>query len=70
MGLHIAAASVNCTIPSDIFGELVRVDDLIAEPIQFDRGAAVVPTGAGLGVELDKAALNKYKTGQELYFKL
>ncbi|HLA57644.1 MAG TPA: enolase C-terminal domain-like protein, partial [Puia sp.] len=26
MALHIAAASINCTIPSDIFGELVRVD--------------------------------------------
>jgi len=70
MGLHIAAASVNCTIPSDIFGELVRVDDLLVEPIRFERGAAVVPTGHGLGVELDREALHKYKTGQELYFNL
>lgn len=43
MGLHIAAASINCTIPSDIFGELVRVDDLLAEPIAFENGAAKVP---------------------------
>jgi L-alanine-DL-glutamate epimerase-like enolase superfamily enzyme len=70
MGLHIAAASVSCTIPSDIFGELVRVDDLIVDPIRFERGAAVVPMGHGLGVELDRAALNKYKTGQELYFNI
>ena len=66
MGLHIAAASVNCTIPSDIFGELVRVDDLIVQPILFERGAAMVPQTAGLGVELDHDALNKYKTGQRL----
>jgi muconate cycloisomerase len=66
MGLHIAAASINCTIPSDIFGELVRVDDLIVEPIRFERGAAIVPQGAGLGVELDREQLNKYKTGQNL----
>ena len=66
MGLHIAAASVNCTIPSDIFGELVRVDDLIVSPIRFERGAAVVPQGAGLGVELDRKGLDNYSTGQYL----
>ena len=67
MGLHIAAASVNCTIPSDIFGELVREDDLIASPIRFENGAAIVPQGNGLGVELDREKLKKYKTGQHLY---
>jgi muconate cycloisomerase len=69
MGLHIAAASVSCTIPSDIFGELVRVDDLLVEGIEFRRGAAVVPTGPGLGVELDQAALGKYATGERLQVK-
>lgn len=66
MGLHIAAASVNCTIPSDIFGELVRVDDLIVSPIRFERGAAMVPQGPGLGVELDRKGLDNYSTGQYL----
>lgn len=64
MGLHIASASVNCTIPSDIFGELVRVDDLIVSPIQFENGAACVPQTAGLGVQLDHEALRKYTTGR------
>lgn len=66
MGLHIAAASINCTIPSDIFGELVRVDDLLAEPIAFENGAAMVPQGDGLGITLDRAALEKYQTGNIL----
>ncbi len=66
MGLHIAAASINCTIPSDIFGELVREDDLITEPIQFEKGAALVPQGEGLGISLDRVALEKYKTGRKL----
>lgn len=66
MGLHIAAASINCTIPSDIFGELVRVDDLIVDPIVFEHGAAIVPQGEGLGVSLDYTALQKYKTGKSL----
>lgn len=64
MGLHIAAASINCTIPSDIFGELVREDDLIVTPIQFENGAALVPQGAGLGIELDSVALEKYRVSE------
>ncbi|QDK81631.1 muconate lactonizing mandelate racemase [Spirosoma sp. KCTC 42546] len=70
MGLHIAAASINCTIPSDLFGELVRTDDLITEPIRFENGAALVPTGAGLGIELDYTALDTYKTNQFLLSSL
>ncbi|GAB3795226.1 glucarate dehydratase family protein [Spirosoma humi] len=70
MGLHIAAASINCTIPSDLFGELVRTDDLITEPIRFENGAALVPQGAGLGIELDYAALDTYQTNQFLQTSL
>jgi len=40
MALHIAAASINCTFPSDIFGELVREDDPIEEPIKFEKGGS------------------------------
>lgn len=66
MGLHIAAASINCTIPSDIFGELVREDDLLAEPVVFQNGSAKVPQGDGLGIALDYDALQKYQTGKIL----
>lgn len=66
MGLHIAAASINCTVPSDIFGELVRENDLINEDIQFENGASIVPQGAGLGVTLDTNAIEKYKTGNTI----
>jgi muconate cycloisomerase len=66
MGLHIAAASINCTIPSDIFGELVREDDLIESPIEFMKGAAIVPMGDGLGIQLDQQAMNKFKTGHQI----
>lgn len=59
--LHAAAASPSCTIPSDIFGELVRVDDLIVHGIKFEQGHALVPQGPGLGVELDREALVKYR---------
>lgn len=70
MGLHIAASSINCTIPSDLFGELVRTDDLLLQPIEFVDGAALVPQGHGLGVELDYDALARFSTGQTLLSQL
>lgn len=64
--LHACAASPLCVIPSDIFGELVREDDLIVEPIRFEKGCALVPTGPGLGVELDREALARFRSGETL----
>lgn len=61
--LHACAAASGCTLPSDIFGELVREDDLIEPPIEFDGGFARVPAGPGLGVRLDRAALERYRCG-------
>lgn len=60
--LHAAASVPNCTLPSDIFGELVREDDLIIHPLEYDgKGSFVVPEGPGLGVELDLESLEKYR---------
>lgn len=64
--LHACAAAAGCTMPSDIFGELVRDDDLIVEPIRFENGSALIPPGPGLGVELDRAALEKYRAGESI----
>lgn len=62
--LHACAAAKNCTIPSDIFGELVREDDLIEPGLHFKNGHAVVPQGPGLGVELDRKALQHFRCGE------
>lgn len=62
--LQKCAACESATLPSDIFGELVRMDDLIVEPIRFERGHAIVPQGPGLGVELDIDALDRYRTNK------
>jgi muconate cycloisomerase len=56
-----AAAAAGCDLPSDIIGHLFREDDLITRPIPFVEGSAVVPDAPGLGVELDREALEKYK---------
>lgn len=58
--LHACAAAPNCILPSDIVGTLIREDDLLAEPLEFCDGYALVPQGPGLGVTLDEAALERY----------
>jgi muconate cycloisomerase len=64
--LHACAAAPGCTIPSDIFGELVREDDLIEPGLHFENGHALVPEGPGLGVELDRSALERFRCGATL----
>jgi len=60
--VHKCAACEGATLPSDIFGELVRENDLICEPLRFNGAQVAVPTGPGLGVELDLEALARYRT--------
>src|SRR5262249_46656893 len=62
--LHAAAVARNCVLPADVFGLLVREDDLLAEPLQIQKGLAAVPQRPGLGVELDTDALARYQVGQ------
>ena len=55
--VHKAAACANCTLPSDIFGRLIREHDLLTQPLRFDGRFVELPTGPGLGVELSESAL-------------
>lgn len=56
-----AAAAAGCALPSDIIGHLFREDDLLAEPIPFREGALLVPDAPGLGITLDREALERYR---------
>ena len=60
MYVHQAAAAKACTLPSDIFGRLIRQHDLLKEPLCFAPPFVEVPTGPGLGVELDEAAVEQH----------
>jgi len=59
--IHAAAAAQACTLPSDFVGNVFREDDLILNPIRITDGCALVPDEPGLGVELDMAALERYR---------
>jgi muconate cycloisomerase len=60
---HIAASCRSMTLTSDICGELLRVDDLIREPLAIADGHVRVPEVPGLGVEIDDDAVDRYRVG-------
>jgi muconate cycloisomerase len=60
--VHAAAAAETCTLGSDIVGHFVRASHLLATPLRFEGGCALLPEGPGLGVELDMDALHRYTT--------
>jgi muconate cycloisomerase len=58
--LHTAAATKSMSRPSDIFGRTIREHNLITNPLTAENGTLSVPIGAGLGVEIDRDALDRY----------
>jgi muconate cycloisomerase len=36
-------------------------DDLIVEPFHFVDGAVMAPVGPGLGIEVDRAKIDRYR---------
>jgi muconate cycloisomerase len=67
MYLHQAAAAPSCRWPSDIFGRMIREHDLLAAPLRFEPPFAYVPEGVGLGVSLDRGALERYTVKQTTF---
>ena len=62
--IHLAAArQAMLGHAIELFGNVMLEDDLITGPIDYAGGIARVPAGAGWGVMLDEAALDKYSTG-------
>lgn len=71
--VQLAAASpavtLSCVIPVSTpaeaqhgqVGGIYYKDDLLAEPMQFVDGAIVVPSGPGMGIEVDFTKIEKYR---------
>lgn len=60
--IHAAAATRSCTVPSDTLSYL-RESDLLAQRFTVKNGYIDVPQKPGLGVDLDEAALKRFRVG-------
>ena len=59
--LHLAAASPAVTLECGLATLHLLVDDLLVNNLPVHDGLLAVPTGPGLGIELDWEALRRYK---------
>lgn len=71
--VQVAAASpavtLSCVIPISTpaeaqhgqVGGIYYKDDLLVEPMRFSEGAIAVPTGPGMGIDVDLAKIEKYR---------
>ncbi len=72
--LHLAAAAeavtLSCVVPvsmpaeaqSGNVGGIYYTDDLIKAPFELRDGAVVVPDGPGMGIDVDEAKVEKYRS--------
>lgn len=72
--IHLAAAAqsvtLSCVVPVSTPAEaqtgnvagIYYTDDLIEAPFEFKDGAVTVPTGPGMGIGVDEAKVEKYRT--------
>ncbi len=75
--IHLAAAaepvSLSCVVPistpaghrTDQVGGIYYTDDLIAAPFTVRDGAVVVPTGPGMGIDVDPEKIERYRVREE-----
>jgi len=59
-GLHMVAATPNISLGAEFYTSTwVMGVEILRTPIVIEKGATLVPTGAGLGVEVDEARIRK-----------
>lgn len=59
--LHAACATPAVTWGSELFGPLLMREELLATPLHYADGELHLPEGPGLGVELDPAAVARFR---------
>ena len=58
---HMAASTTNFMILEYQLGDVSWIDDLLSHPVQVDKGDIILSDRPGLGVELDRKAVDKYR---------
>ncbi|WP_033294206.1 muconate/chloromuconate family cycloisomerase [Amycolatopsis jejuensis] len=59
--LQFACAAPGVTWGSELFGPLLMAEEMLVEPLHYADGHLHVPSGPGLGVELDPAQLRAFR---------
>ncbi len=60
-GLHLAASLPILPFGGEVVGPMLLADDIVMSPIRYENGAAQLPEGPGIGIELDEDKLRQYR---------
>ena len=64
-GTHMIAASPNISLGCEFYqASFYLVEDLLSEAFPVENGEVVVPSGAGLGMDIDLSRVNHYSVRQ------
>lgn len=63
--LHLVASTPNFKYCADLCGPYMYQDDVVKQPFSVKDGCLEVPTGPGLGVELDEQNVERYAIKQK-----
>ena len=58
---HFAASTSIVRYGCELFGPMLFKDDILVNPVDYTGAEVHVPTGPGLGAELDQGKLDKYR---------
>ena len=64
--VHLGCTLGNCTVGSDLVGNLYRQDDLLVRPLEFVKGRVQVPEGPGRGIATDLDAIERYRVADPI----
>ncbi|MBX3014518.1 MAG: hypothetical protein KF832_23570 [Caldilineaceae bacterium] len=65
---HLAAAARILDYPGDNTGPHLYTEDVVKEPLRYEKSHLLVPEGPGLGVEIDEAKLQTMTANAEWTF--
>jgi len=57
---HVFSAYPSLNFDTELFGPLLLTEDILARPLNYNNFGLEVPTGAGLGIEVDKEKVYYY----------
>ena len=57
---HVFATYPSLRFDTELFGPLLLTEDILAQPLDYQNFGLSVPTGAGLGIEVDSDKVYHY----------
>jgi L-alanine-DL-glutamate epimerase-like enolase superfamily enzyme len=66
-GLHLCASTAIASLPSELCGFLLYTTDVLRDPFEVTNGFLPVPTGPGLGVDVDWEKVQSLASSPKFY---